>query len=225
MPVLPITDSLLTVSKAAERTGVPKRTIRAWCSEWPGLGLRVGRDWQIDPDLLREMVACRGNAGRLTIPPPQHDASGPPRLPAGPPPRQRTLTVAEAAAFLGVERPTITRLCASAPGFGRQRKDRGEWRVDLGAATLLGALRVAARKQRRRYSLAVLAKQAVDQSHRLQQGQGDPKLQAKLRDIRHGKDAAPLIERIRAKLQRTKDRKRTPPAAAVQPGEVRDGQR
>jgi hypothetical protein len=40
-------DTDLSITEAAEQTGVPPRTLRAWCQDWPGLARRNGRAWRI----------------------------------------------------------------------------------------------------------------------------------------------------------------------------------
>lgn len=67
LPIIMPTDRGISVTEASEQTGVPPRTIRAWCQDWPGLGRRVGRrDWLIDVSLLKEMAARAAKSGRLT---------------------------------------------------------------------------------------------------------------------------------------------------------------
>ena len=58
-----------------------------------------------------------------------------------PPPMEGDLTVAEAAALLGVTTRTVRRWCERIPGFGKQiPRVQGRWRVSLPVAAYVGAV-------------------------------------------------------------------------------------
>lgn len=232
-------DITISISEAATQTGISARTIRAWCQQWPGLGHRVGHDWRVDLDLLRDMALYRSDSGRLTMSP--HQQAIPrkayPRSTCDPvllcqPQPGTYLTVTEASDFLGVERATIRRWCSLVPALGiRLLTERGPWLIDPTGALIVGMIR---HRNNGRHAAGALVRGAKGSL----QAKRDAYLRAILEEVRRGSDDDMLtfvasrefvpdcIAKFADKLRRAKERKRrTPPAAAAQPGEVHRGNR
>ena len=151
--------------------------------------------------------------------------SPPPVLLAAPQPGAY-LSVAEAGAFLGVNRSTIRRWCELIPAFGiRLLTERGEWLIDPAAALIVGVVR---HRNKGRHPPGALVR-GTKNSPAARRAY----LRAVLLEVRRDTDEDAL--KFIASRQHVPDcivqfannlRKRVPPAAAVvQPGEARNGTR
>jgi hypothetical protein len=205
-------ESGITPAEGARRTGVPARTIRAWAERYPGLGWRdAGGGWRIDPDLLAEMAARRGDARRLTVEAmvaaanAARSSAAPGWFPG--------LTLQDTAGEMKVSTDTIRKWCALIPDFGHYDEEQRRWHINPWIAALV-ALK---RGSRERIDPKVLAEEAerITENTRklyflLKRHRLPPVIQQALED------------RLRAWMAK----RRTPPDDAAEPqpsGEVRRG--